>query len=394
MVNNYREWPSPVNTSNGLGEQHFLQQALFNQNFPKAQKDMMNKMIQEALAKGIIHSHDSQSITQSASEGSVADYVLFTSPNIKLTAKMDEDKKIVNEALFLKLLSERPELPKGFSKHFPRVYAISHKPPYGYIMEYFNMKSLGEHIFKAKRKKESAVKALHLILKILFNVYTKTRDYRIVPNIQNLYLQRITERLEEARMANSKFNKLSNDRITINGQKFETPEFYLEQIDKNVSDFHVNFTTFVHGDCHPENILVGFNEDKEIDIKFIDPKDWYSGDYMYDVGKLAHYLFGTGPAQMVHAPPVPQIDVGNASLNYHLNTEQFHVDELLTIIHKKVAVFAAKVQDSKWKQRYKLSLASNLLGTPPARLKSENSKLINAAFMLYGEGLISLANCV
>jgi len=125
-----------------------------------------------------------------------------------------------------------------------------------------------------------------------------------------------------------------------------------------------------------------------------DPKDWYAGDYMYDIGKLAHYLFATGPAQMVHAPPVPQINVASSSLNYRLNPEQFHINDLLNIIAKKTAYFASKAQDINWKRRYKLSLASNLLGTPAARLRSSNPKLINSAFILYGEGLISLASCV
>src|SRR6185437_13429870 len=102
-----------------------------------------------------------------------------------------------------------PELPKGFSKHFPLVYAISNKPPYGYVMEYFNMKSLGEHIFKFKKSKELVISALNLILKTLFDAYAKTRDHRIMPNIRHQYLQRITERLEEARKTDARFNRLS-----------------------------------------------------------------------------------------------------------------------------------------------------------------------------------------
>jgi len=355
---------------------------------------IMDEMVLLAMGGNALGNNRLNGTSTKASEGSVADHVVFTKVENEFVTKLQKDRSIIKEANFLNMLPFRDELPAGFFNYFPRVYFIKNdQAPYGYTMERFRMKSLAYYVFVKRISKKRTVKTINAVLDILLPVYFKTIDHHTRPSIRNIYCKRIVDRLAEARLSNFTFERLSTQPIMINGVKYQTPEFYLAVLESRFRDFLVPFTTFIHGDCHPENILVDYHEKNEIVIKFIDPKGHYNGDYLFDMGKISHYFLGTGPAQEMINPLLAEIKLDPPVLNYDIQLEKFNAQELVRLISHRIANFAEQVQDRNWELRFQLSIAANLLGLPAARLRSNDPVKNNSAFILYGEGLIHLAKC-
>ena len=207
------------------------------------------------------------------------------------------------------------------------------------------------------------------------------------PNLDEIYLGRIKARLERAGSLDADLKSLMGRPITVNGQPLEPPGTYLSAIGGLVDGWTPRFTTFIHGDSHPENILVRFREEA-VDVRFIDPKEWENADYLFDMGKLIHYLLATGPAERGPTPMTVAIDTGAGSLRYAITIPHAvtrFVDEAMERI-KELALTA--FDDLTWEIRFALSMASNLLGLPAARLEKGRR---DSAFILYGEGLRWLA---
>ncbi len=370
----------------------FNSKPVLRRDLSKRQNAIIDGLLREALASGVVTGHDIKGYSIPAGEGSETELVALTAADIRYAVKIDVNEKLVREALKLRSIANRRELPKGFSGHFPKVYAIkSDKPPYAYIMQAFDRESYAEYLFKSKNTEEDARRVMEVILAVLMPAYGATVNYNLMPSMKGLYIDRIYDRLEIARNISPDFRKISTRPVIINGQKFETPETYLHKIEKHLNQFAVNFTTFVHGDCHLENILIKFHPEGLIDLKFIDTKDWHEGDYMFDIGKMVHYLTVTGPAQKTHKPAKPKINFDKGTIHYNLSLETFHIPGLREMIFKRLHKFAAKTKDTNWEKRFTLSMAANLLGLPAGRLKSTDPRKVNAAYMLYAEGLMYLA---
>ncbi|MES2416657.1 MAG: phosphotransferase [Bacteroidota bacterium] len=345
-----------------------LNKIILRGDVPEEKDEIISRLVQKALLSGISITHEVTGKSNRATEGSVADLVMHAHANISFVIKFDKNKTLLDEAYALKMMQNRLKLPKGFYKNFPKIYAIKHdKPPYAYIMQGFNIASFSDYIFKARNPKNLVVKGTQEILKTLVPAYQATIDRNTMPNIKNIYVDRIVQRLEEARNHDPNFRKTSTASIVINNKRYERPEFYLEQINQNLSDYKVDFTTFVHGDCHPENILYGVDKAGKSIVRFIDVKDWYCSDYMFDIGKITHYLFATGPSQIIAQPPLIKTDFQSLNFNYKLDQKDYFVDEMIQRILKKVEGFAIKNNDITWKKRYLLSVASNLLGLPVSK---------------------------
>jgi hypothetical protein len=136
-----------------------------------------------------------------------------------------------------------------------------------------------------------------------------------------------------------------------------------------------------------------------VELKLIDPKEWMTGDYLFDVTKITHYLQATGPIERP-AEPWRGIDFGSpgggkkptadlrlkgnmADLNYTFDTPRWTAS-LVEACRERVAKFAAGHHDSHWLARYELGMAANLLGLPLGRLDKGREL---AALILFGEGL-------
>ena len=110
-------------------------------------KEIIDRLLKRALSTGVVTDHEIKGVSK-PKDGMTAEFIALTAIDIRFAIKIDQNEIIVREALLLKSISNRPELPKGFSKHFPKVYAIKKdKPPYAYIMQAFERDSIADFIF-------------------------------------------------------------------------------------------------------------------------------------------------------------------------------------------------------------------------------------------------------
>jgi hypothetical protein len=360
------------------------------------QKQIIQKLLLQALSKGVIQDHTFGVTSRKASGGVATELVTLNNAHIRFAIKIDKSEKLVREAMILEYMGYRPELPKGFANHFPKVYAVKKdKPPYAYIMQAFEGTSFAEHIFKKKHDVKLLKKTMFAILKILIPAYKSSRNDTLLPNIRKLYVERIGERLAAARAANKEFADFSTKPVTINGDKFETPEHYLDIIEKNIDRFSASFSTFVHGDCHLGNIIVNYikeNNKVKTEVKFIDTRDWYESDYIFDIAKIAQYLKVAGPAEATNKLVKVTRDAAKGTISYALNGYTQDVYGLLQIVRRKVLEFAVEAKDTNWYLRYQLAVASVLLGLHINRVKTTDKNKLDVSFIMYCEGLRYLAD--
>ena len=353
-------------------------------------RDIYNDLFRQALANGVHVSHELKIMNISASEGNVTDVVSFSSAEIKFVTKIDDDKEIINEATFLKIIESRIDLPADFSRYFPKVYAIKKdSPPYGYIMEVFNRKSLSKLLYEDKIELNKSKDIISKILEVLFRAYQYSINMTVMPNIKSLYLDKIRKKIQIARNFDNDFNIISKKSILINGRLYQPVEEYIDKIEFNIHNFQAPFTTFVHGDSYPENILIGQDEGG-IDIKFIDPKGWFEGDFMFDIGKLSHYILVSGPVIKSNYNIIAQIDILKNIINYDLG-DQSNIIQLIDIIKEQVRKFSIYNDDTNWENRYTLSIATILLSISESLLRKGDE---NSVYILYAEGLRYLSDCI
>lgn len=354
------------------------------------QKLIIQKLLIQALSKGVIQDHNFGIHSKKASGGVATELVTLNSANIRFAIKIDSNEKLIREAMILEYMSYRPELPKGFSNHFPKIYALKKdKPPYAYIMQAFDGTSFSEHIFKGNKSFDDLKKTMSEVLNILIPAYRSSKNDNLCPNIEKLYIDRIFERLKAACNVNKDFDDFTKKSITINSEKYDTPESYLTIIQNNIDKFSAKFSTFVHGDCHLGNIIVNYlpiNNKKRIEVKFIDTRDWYESDYIFDIAKIVQYLKIAGPAEATLQPVKVNIDVSNGTIDYSLNTDD-KVKGLIKVVRQRIIKFAKETGDANWFLRYKLAVASVLLGLHINRIKSADKKKTDVAFIMYSEGL-------
>lgn len=274
------------------------------------------------------------------------------------------------------------------------MYAVKDdSEPYAYLMEQFSeadgYQSLAKALFKSplcdEAVGEEAKRLIGGALDILFAAYAATVDEKRMPNIDAVYLGRIRERLG---MAASKDGVFRSAPISVNGHDYGPWENYLANIRKRgdrLRALQPGFTCVVHGDAHPENIMFRYNG-RSVDYRFIDPKDWGEGDYMFDVTKLAHYLDVAGPLEQIpnNQPAVTcECRAERIAITYALQRPPW-IWQALGLLQARTEAFASGREDhGKMKLRFELGMASNLLGVPPGRL----AKNRNAALVFYGEGM-------
>jgi hypothetical protein len=175
-----------------------------------------------------------------------------------------------------------------------------------------------------------------------------------------------------------------------------------EEIETNLNfleEITPGFSTVTHGDPNPGNIMFRTTS-TGVELKFIDPKEWMTGDYLFDIAKITHFLENTGPVEkpQVSSPPaatgggapgenavrsVYRRDEDGAHLEYTIGLPNW-TGLLVEACFERVAQFAGERGDFHWRARYELGMAANLLGLPLGRLAKGRK---DSALILYGEGL-------
>jgi hypothetical protein len=360
---------------------------------PKAQ-EIANGLVVQAVASGMPLTRFTLQ-AKPIGGGNTAGLVATAMLHVPFVFKLDEDsKKLAEEGLLMQRLRGDKELPETFRESFPRVYAVRTEAPYAYMMEIFpkddGFLSLEERLYPVPPTEapssSEVLRFINATLDLLFLGYRSTIDRRRQPNVFADYLERIRERLSATAKADDRFasRPVHLKRSTVLTPWEETLRALERQADK-IQAITPRFITHVHGDPNPGNLILR-QTDAGLEVKQIDPKDWATGDYLFDVTKLTHFLEGTGPAEKLTygASKMERFAVqrDQTMLKYECASAPW-TSRAVEAIRERARAFAKENKDSYWELRYKLGMASNLLGLPIGRL----ARRPDAAAILYGEGL-------
>ena len=359
---------------------------------PQAQ-EIARELVVQAVAEGM-------PLTRFSIEGkplgggNTAGLVATATLHAPFVFKFDlNSKKLSEEGVLMRALRNNPKLPPEFRESFPRVYAVRAQPPYAYLMEIFPKEegyhSLEDLLYPSAGAPPSFTmvgRFVNKALDLLFLGYENTVDRRSQPNLFADYIDRIRGRLTETAARDGRFASRS---VEIPGKACLTPwEENLRVLDRNRSKILTiapAFITHVHGDPNPGNIILRAT-DTDFEIKQIDPKEWATGDYLFDVTKITHFLEGTGPAEKTAygAAAVTRFEtVGDKTILEYTLPPIPWTPAAVEAVRERAAAFAHRHGDEHWELRYQLGMASNLLGLPLGRLERKH----DAAAILYGEGL-------
>jgi hypothetical protein len=361
---------------------------------PASAQQIAADLVQQAIASGL-PLRNSNVIQKPLSGGNTAEVVAQLTLHAPFVFKLDTSKpKLAEEGRMMRNVRANPKLPDRFKQAWPIIYAIRDQAPFAYLMEYFPRQdgwiSLEDRLFPtAEQLPASPVEAIrcsHAVLDVLFLGYQASKEKRALPNILEDYVARISERLATATGKDPRF---ASRPLRINGETFEPWQNYVELLNGNkdyLDKITPRFTTVAHGDPNPGNVLLRLSLDG-IEVKLIDPKEWETGDYLFDIAKLTHFIQGTGPIEKPASSTKTAAMVSDsgaiAELAYQFETPHWTSDIVAACLDR-VRQFAAANDDEHWQARYELAMASNLLGLPVGRLEKNRP---DAALALYGEGL-------
>lgn len=348
-------------------------------------------LVQQAVASGL-PLRNSSVIQKPLSGGNTAEVVTQLTLHAPFVFKLDSTKpKLAEEGRMMRNVRGNPKLPDRFKQVWPIVYAIRDQAPFAYLMEYFPRQdgwiSLADRLFpdagQLPASPVEAIRCSHAVLDILFLGYQASKERRALPNILEDYVARISERLVTAAGKDARF--ISRP-LRINGESFEPWQSYVDLLNGNkdyLDKITPRFTTVAHGDPNPGNVLLRLSLDG-IEVKLIDPKEWETGDYLFDIAKLTHFIQGTGPIEKPASSVKTEVQVTDVgSLTYQFDAPHW-TNDIVAACLDRVRQFAAENGDDHWQARYELAMASNLLGLPAGRLEKGRQ---DAALALYGEGL-------
>lgn len=167
--------------------------------------------------------------------------------------------------------------------------------------------SLHEMIFK-RYSDWQIMNSIDGVLELISKIYSNEIDRKNIPQTKKLYQDlRIEESISVGRERHKKeeikiqddwkgffpngIESLLTSKIKIDDLLLEPFSVYQIILSQKISLLSPNFITWIHGDLHPGNIMVNLNMPGS-EIKLIDPNpDFEKGsDYLYDMGKLLHWL--------------------------------------------------------------------------------------------------------
>ncbi len=355
------------------------------------------ELVKEALQNGLVGAESSPSF-RTLGGGNTALQVSIATSRVTFVFKADVNPKLVREAQTIADLRADRRL-REFRFRLPRIYAVHDSaPPYAYLMEHFDADvypSVRQIFFKTPSSAPSPDDASSIVagaLEALSAAYRNSKDPRQqVRMMGEAYYERIEKSLTEAAEANPVFDSKTLD---INGtitRPWRELLSILASRESELQSIAAPFVTVVHGDPNPGNILVRRDDGKVTDVKFIDVKDWKTGDYLFDIAKLGHFLLETGPIEDLRGAQLRSVvDSSNkVSFVYEVDRPEYVLASYRTL-EIKTSALADNLGDIHWRLRYDLAMASNLLGLVPRRIGTlEVAQLLYTAGMLHFEKFTS-----
>lgn len=339
----------------------------------RAQRLTAHQLVKDALAGGQFGAVTVSDL-HSFAGGNTAMLVARVDTTLTFVVKVDRSPSLVAEAHHLRHASTDPRLPESTREAFPRIYAVDDIGPiYGYLMENLEDYATFASLLAAD---DSAMR--ERVLEVAWNdvlapAYLATRQKRVIPNVVEDYFVRAESRLRRA--VERCLLPAPDVPIVIrcDGAAVEIPTGWGPQIEAardRLEHVAPPFSTFVHGDPNPENILWGLTDDGDPRVRLIDPKDWGHGDYLFDAAKIGHYLCVTSPVEH-HDPPVEVSLAATTSIGYDRAVLATH--EVLEAGFRGLVATTAEdhalPDHERWQDRYELAMAANLLGIVGPRLE-------------------------
>lgn len=342
------------------------------------QRDL-ERLITEAVTKGIsFRSTPSYSLNYS-SAGNTARAVAFVQLPLSIVIKISNSREIIDEARIVEDFKSSEDLPLAWRDAFPQVFStMEGKHIFAYAMEHFeDYDTLAEAIATNERKRQRITDILSSVISLLFEVYenqSEAKESVLRPNIAFLYIDRIAERLLHPKIRpNGRVAKALDVPWHVNGRVHESPLSLVRWLEENRNriDAQVGprFCSVVHGDSHPKNILV--SRDGHFRIRMIDPKAWGRGDYLFDIVKLNQFFSFVNAHRREDGISVTKLRIADEFLEvaYKVKQKSWEKDAVKQIL-SRTSKFAAQ-GDSHWEIRYKLAMASMLLGITQKQSDSE-----------------------
>lgn len=339
----------------------------------RAQRLTAHQLVKDALAGGQFGAITVSDL-HSFAGGNTAMLVARVNTTLTFVVKVDRSPSLVAEAHHLRSASTDPRLPEATRRAFPQIFAVDDVGPiYGYLME-----SLEDYATFASLLVDDDPAMRERVLEVAWNdvlapAYLATRQKRVIPNVVEDYFVRAESRL--CRAVERGLLPAPDTPIVIrsDGGAIEIPTGWGPQLDDaraRLEQVAPPFSTFVHGDPNPENILWGRTDDGEPRVRLIDPKDWGHGDYLFDAAKIGHYLCVTSPVE--HDDPPVEVSLAAAtSIEYDREALTAH-QKLESSLQTHVARTAEDhglPDHERWRDRYELAMAANLLGIVGPRLE-------------------------
>jgi hypothetical protein len=200
----------------------------------------------------------------------------------------------------VKLLNEIEwisKLPIDLAPYFPEIVRSgSDNSKTFYEMIYYDFPNLREIIFDFKSDKSEILDFIQkLLVWLRVNLYNRTISESSSSWVKEKHFERYFERLLEIQKSSARLSTIIKyGKIILNGKVYiNTPILMLEML--RMKDLHELILparlSMVHGDLHPQNILV--RSLKNYDFILADPRGELEGsDLFYDLGKIWHSFNG------------------------------------------------------------------------------------------------------
>jgi aminoglycoside phosphotransferase (APT) family kinase protein len=363
--------------------------------FDRETEKIATELVDEAIQSGILL-RNAIVEPEEMSGGNTAEAVAKVTLRAPFVFKLDRyTQKLASEAKVMRKIGRNeyePSLPKRFRDAWPTIYAIRDESPYAYLMEYFPKEqgwiSLEDRLYPGDAERQlsaaDALRFVNAVLDILFEGFGASVNNRNRPNLVEDYSGRIAQRMRDVAAADARF---ASKEIVVNGRHCRPWEEYLNILRRGwhfLNRITPSFMTVTHGDPNPGNLMLRVSL-SEIELKLIDPKDWMTGDYLFDIAKITHFVSVTGPVEKpAQGKPKVQFKEGNPNTLVYEFEKPPWTDLFVEACLDRVGQFAEKHGDPYYKDRYKLGMAANLLGLPAARLKKGKEE---SALIMYGTGL-------
>ena len=220
--------------------------------------------------------------------------------NLGTIAKSSTDSKLEKEYLYY---SKVPEKLKIFN---PRVVDFNkNDSEYSLKLEYYAYNNLSHYMTNVPIDLElwdNIAKFLYDSLSQFEKVKYSNFSYNDIQNYKYLmYIKKTENEYNNLKNNFEYFSELSRyENIIVNGVEYKNFEVIWASIQEYINDKIINekeSMSFIHGDFCFSNILCGVDSNKNVTLKYIDPRgtfgvDGCHGDKYYDLAKLKHSVDG------------------------------------------------------------------------------------------------------